>query len=278
MAILENRTRIASSTADFAKAVLVLLRRFFVLVFIGLSLNLLYSSSPKKLSSITLEITGHFVASGLAVYENGLATVDFITEQLSYFKNLRAENVELKLELSRLKQLQNDIELLHAENVALKKLLIVTPDSEYNYITAKLLTVGVNPFSQTALVAAGSKNGVAIDQIVVSSEGLVGRIIEVSDNYAKIMLVTDPNSRIPVIASSSRERGIIAGDITKTKIIYLQDQHLLQEGETLVTSGDGKIFPPSINVARVTKVNQDEVIAQPVVNLYKTDFVRIYID
>lgn len=277
MAIIENRTKTTSHLLEFVRFSIFTIKRFFVLAFIILSFNFLYFAAPQKLSNITLEIAGRFISTGLAVYDGALHKINALTAKFIYFSNLEAENVELKLEISRLKTLLNDAKLIKAENAALKNFLTVIPESNHQYLITRVLSVSLTPYSKTAIIAAGTRHDIAIDQIVTNHQGLIGRVIEVSDNYSKVMLVNDLNSRIPVISLASRERGIIAGNNQQTKMIYLPENHLLQEGEIIITSGDGKIYPYGVAVARVTAINKEgDVLVEPIADLQKTDFVMVH--
>ena len=137
------------------------------------------------------------------------------------------------------------------------------------------MAVSLNPFSKTALLSAGTKNGVEIDQIVTNSEGLVGRVVQVSNNYSKIILVDDINSRIPITTTFSREKGIISGGENGGKILYLPKTHLVQKGEKVITSGYGSIYPYGITVGYIKKVTDEKVLVDLVTDLSKTQFVRI---
>jgi rod shape-determining protein MreC len=192
-----------------------------------------------------------------------------------YFQDLAKKNIELQLEIARLRHLQNNLDSISAENIALKDLLMVAKEEEFEYVTAKLLSVSFNPFSKTALISAGQKYGIEVDQIVVNAQGLVGKVTEVSSNYAKVMLISDVNSRIPVTASSSREKGILAGSGDKSRMLYLPDNHLMQEDERIITSGHGNIYPAGILVGYVSKITGNEVIINNAADLSKTEFVQI---
>jgi rod shape-determining protein MreC len=285
MAILENRVKHPQYISELVKFSLLLTKRFSFIFLIICSVYLLRHSGgagstqtniSTKLSAVTLELSGNLLAGALAIYDTTFKAVEALREQVHYFRNLEAENISLKLELTRLKSQQNHIESLQAENAYLRKLFNVVEEESYSFTTAKLLSISVHPFSQTAVIGAGSDHGVAVDQVVISNEGLVGRVIEVSDNYARIMLVSDANSRIPVVALSSRERGVMAGNNYNARMLYMQEPDSLKPGEMLVTSGDGKIYPPGIKVGKIIQVSSGDVIVQPAVDLRGAEFVQIY--
>lgn len=274
MALLANRIKRSSKMVEFARFILVTLRRVFVLFFVIASLYL-FLATPKRFSSISLEVVGHVIFGGLLIHENIFKQINLITQNFIYLRDLARENIELQLEVARLRKLQSNIYLIQSENKELKKLLSVVEEEQYNYVSAKLLSVSLNPFSKTALVSAGVRHGVEVDQIVTNSEGLVGRVIQVSNNYSKIILVNDVNSRIPITTVSSKEKGIMSGYGNGSKILYLPKTHLVQKGEKVITSGYGNIYPYGITVGYVKKANAEKVLVKPVVDLSKTEFVSI---
>ncbi len=274
MALLANRIKNPSRIAGLAKFILVTAKRGLILFFTIASLYL-FIATPKRLSSMSLEIVGHVMFSGLLIHENVFKQINLITQNFIYLRDLARENIELQLEVARLRSLQSDIYLIQSENRELKQLLSVIEEEQYSYVSAKLLSVSLNPFSTTALLSAGAKHGVAIDQIVTNSEGLVGRVIQVSNNYSKIILVNDVNSRIPITTTSSKEKGILSGYGNGSKILYLPKNHLVHKGEKVITSGYGNIYPYGITVGYVNKANSENVLVKPIVDLSKTKFVSI---
>ncbi len=275
MAILANRTKNNNSFLEFLKFLLVILRRSVVFLLIIISI-LIFIYSPAKLSSLSLEITGHCASASLAIYETIFDKISIITQKLRYFDDLTYENIKLKLEIARLKQQQTNLESMKSENDGLKQLFHVVGDKDHTYVTAKLLSVSVNPLNRIAILDAGTKHGVEMNQIVTNKDGLIGRIVTVSDNYSKIMLVNDINSRIPVKSSLSREEGILQGAGDYSQITYLQKNHLIQHDEAIITSGSGNIYPSGLVVGFVHKVTGDNVVVRPIADdLSSTEFVTI---
>ncbi|MGX6960835.1 MAG: rod shape-determining protein MreC [Rickettsia endosymbiont of Pentastiridius leporinus] len=274
MAILANRVKNSSNSFELIKIVLNTLKRFFVIFFLGLSLYF-FITTPKKISSLSLEITGSILSSGIVFYENIFSSINSIKQKFIYFQDLEKKNTELQLEVARLRRLQSEVESVRAENLALKDLLIVAEEETFEYVTAKLLSVSFSPFSKTALISAGKKHGIEADQIVINSQGLVGKVIEVSSNYAKVMLINDVNSRIPIKAGSSKEKGILAGNNNNGKILYLPNNHLIQQDEEIITSGHGNIYPSGILIGHVSKVTENDVTVNIAADLSKTEFVQV---
>lgn len=275
MAIITNRIKSTGNKIAITKLLYVAARNLNIALFLAVSTYLLYFTDIQKIPTV-LKATGDITYNGLIVYEKITMLVNHIANKLHNFQNAAAENAQLKIEIAELKRKQNEMQSIAIENLIFKKILSVVNDINYQYVTARLLSVSFNPFGCKATIGAGTNHGIEIDQIVTNGEWLVGRVIEVSDDYATIILINDSDSRIPVVTEISRERGILSGDNKKINMVYLRDDHAVQIGERILTSGDGSVYQPSIPIAKVIDIKQNAVFAQSPVNLNNTDFVNVY--
>jgi rod shape-determining protein MreC len=274
MALVENRIRTKNHFIELARFTLFLFKKFCIIFLICGSSYLLYFPI-KTISKSSLELYGTLLSTGSLIADNLIENVELLYNRLSYFRNLEAENIKLKLQLARMTDLEKTAINVLSENNELRKLLKVTDRAESNYITSRLVGANITPLSSSAVIEAGENNKVKVNDLVTNQEGLVGRIINVSNNYSSVMLLSDPNSRIPVITSSSRERGILANQRNNMLLIYLPEEHKAEVGELVYTSGDGKIYPYGILVGKVYKINNDGVFVKLSANLNNLDFVTI---
>ena len=98
---------------------------------------------------------------------------------------------------------------------------------------------------RSIIAAAGARAGIAKGQAVVAGGGLTGRVQAVGDSSARVLLLTDLNSRVPVMLEESRERAILAGDNSaRPQIQFLRHAAAIRIGERVVTSGRGGVLPP----------------------------------
>ncbi len=276
MAILVNRVKDSHNLwLELMKSFYFLVKRLAAINFIIVSLYLLFFSIPINLSSIPLEFTGYLVTGGVRIYENAFKPIYLVQKKMQYLRDLETENTSLRLEVNQLKTLIDELQSLRTENLELKKLLSFTEDKNYSYVTAKLLMTSFNPFSQTTLIDIGSVQGARVDQIIMNNEGLVGRIVKTSNNYSTVILITDSNSRVPIITYPSKNKGILIGNNASAHIKYLTTEHDIQKDEKVITSGDGKIYPPGIIVGKVSRVTEKEVLVHPISDLSKTSFVIV---
>lgn len=121
-------------------------------------------------------------------------------------------------------------------------------------VTARVVTDSRGPFANARLANAGSDAGVVVGYPVLSERGLVGRIVGVSGNASRVLLLTDVASRTPVMIDRSNARAILTGDGgPNPKLEYLRGRDAVHEGDRILTSGDGGVLPRGLPVGRAVK-------------------------
>jgi rod shape-determining protein MreC len=189
--------------------------------------------------------------------------------------NLRTENERLKRENARLLAWQEAARRLADQNRALQSLLDFKADPQSRYVSARVVGDSGGAFVRSMLLNAGKRDGVAKGQAVVTGDGLVGRIVSAGQWSSRVLLITDINSRVPVVVESARDRAILAGDNTNLpKLVFLPGNSVVKPGDRVVTSGDGGVFPPGLPVGRVASVGDGGIRVQPFVRLDNLEFVR----
>ena len=195
---------------------------------------------------------------------------------LRRFWQLRTENERLREEVQRLERWHEVARKLDSENEALRNLLGYPVDSEVRSITGRVIADHGGAFVRSVLVTAGSENGVVRGQPAVTGEGLAGRVTDVGDRSARVLLITDLNSRIPVMIESTRERALLAGDNTnEPRLIYLRQGASVSPGDRVVTSGHGSTWPAGMPVGVVTANGDRGVLVQPYVDWSRLEFIRL---
>ena len=201
--------------------------------------------------------------------------VDFFIN-LKELVNARNKNVALNKENMRLKSLYIKVLNIKQENVQLKKALRYAELRSTKYLAARLIAYPYQTYSNNVFINVGRNKGVKENDIVSSNSSVVGRIIQVGDNKSRVLLPTDINSRIPVIISGSRAKGILAGNNSNTmKILYLGESSQINIGDMVFTSGDGDYLPPGLLVGVITKINNGNVEIKMVENIKNLDVVNI---
>lgn len=275
MALLANRVKSYNRIYFLLKLIFWACKRFFAVILICASLFLLYFSSA-SIKEALFETTGRILVVSNNIYQTASNYIQSTYRIYSDFQNLKTENEQLKLEIDKLRDIKESYSLLLQENNELRSLMNVVQDIENNStIIAKVIANNSSPFTSLLIINAGYVDGVKESDVVRNKEGLIGRIINVSKNYATIMLINDINSRIPVITEASGEKGVLAKHNDAMKIIYTRDNHEVQVGEKIITSGEGKIYKRGIAIGEVIDVNNEGVFVKPSINMQNIDFVII---
>ena len=161
-----------------------------------------------------------------------------------------------------------------------EKLTLISPTNWQKFCTAWLLTTPLNTGNKMFLVAAGSKEGVRKGQPVVCSDGLVGRIDQVSAHFARVMPLTHQNFRVPVYGRTSHLQGILAGNGSPTLSLRFQKES--GEGvpeEVWLTSSIGGGFPPGLVVGQAPLAEHPQgPQVSPLIPWARLDFVHILLE
>ena len=150
------------------------------------------------------------------------------------------------------------------------------PDRSASFVTARVVADNGGAFVRSVLVAAGSQDGVRKGDAAVTGEGLVGRVAEVGNRSARILLLTDINSRIPVVIERSRDQGILAGDNSDNpRLLYLSHGSQLLAGDRVVTSAAGGALPPGLPIGIVKSVDNGDAAVELFVDWDHVEYLRL---
>lgn len=254
----------------------VLARRIFVVILFVLSFLLILfskinSSVVEEANKAALEATGPI----MQVIEYPSRMVHRIYTYLYDISHLYAENRALRIENKQMMILQNKVRTLEVENQLLGRLLNYVPPAEATFVSAKIIAESGDNFTQMLLVYIGDEP-VKKGQVVLGDESVIGRIDDVSGHYAKVILVTDINSKIPVVIERTRARAVLSGDNTMMpKLVFIRSASEVQEGDVVVTSGVGGMFPAGLPIGFVNSVKNGEITVETMADIDRTEYVRI---
>ena len=217
-----------------------------------------------------------FVAPIMNVMARPAATVADAIDEINELGRLREENAHLRAQNERLLRWQAAGHKLSGENDRLRGLLRFVPEAKVDFVSARVVGDSGGVFVRSIVVVAGARDGVARGQAAMTGDGLIGRVVSVGGRSARILLITDLNSRIPVMFEESRERAILAGDNTAApKISFLRHSARVNTGDRIVTSGHGGVLPPGLPIGIVSNVAGDEIHVRPFAALDRLEFVRV---
>jgi len=168
---------------------------------------------------------------------------------LGHFFGAYQENIKLREENAKLRQWQSAALVLDERLKRYQLLLNAVPDPALASRTARVIGRASRPFLDTMIIDAGKSEGIKPGEAVVDSRGMIGRIFLAGDHTSWVLLLTDLNSRIPVVIQPGNVQAIMAGDNSATPTLDTLAQNAqLKAGDQVVTSGDGGLIPPGLPV------------------------------
>jgi len=206
-----------------------------------------------------------------------LASVRAAVDDIADIVTVYQDNVRLRDENERLRHWQAVALALDAENATLKANLHWIPDPTASYVTARVVADAGGVYARAVLLSLGPNHGIAKGQIALDDRGLVGRVTELGARSARVLLITDINSRIPVTLETSRARAILVGtNGPRPRLMYWPEGVQPAEGEHVVTSAEASAFPAGLPVGTVhySASNAAEVV--PAARLDRLEVVRIF--
>ena len=171
---------------------------------------------------------------------------------------LRNENETLKQKNSELEQQVRELEVIKAENETLKQYgTLAEKYQSFNTIPAYVINRDITNYSKTIVINVGKDDGIKENMTVIADKGLVGNVISVTSNTAKVQTIVDSASATSSITASTRDTMVCKGTIESTttlKATYIAIDSNIIEGDTVESSGLGGIYPKGIHIGRVTKI------------------------
>ncbi len=201
-------------------------------------------------------------------------------------RNLLSENNDLKEKLKNSEVDQSKLNSLNAENELLKKELEFLEEKPLKYVAAKIVTGISDPLSQSVVINRGSKDGITKGLAVVADKGiLVGKVYEVQDDFSKVLLLTDNQSKVAVtIQNLGQTIGLVEGQFGLSfAMTNIPQNQAVAEGDLVVTSGLEGNIPKDLLIAQVESVNQVEseifktAILKPIIPLNNLSYVLVII-
>ncbi|GAC1347858.1 MAG: rod shape-determining protein MreC [Acetobacteraceae bacterium] len=212
-----------------------------------------------------------------ALVAEPLTTARNATEDVQQLWEMRSENRRLRQENENLRRWQAVALALDAENGVLKSNLRWIPDPAPSYVTARVVADAGGVYARAVLLSVGPNHGVTRGQIALDERGLVGRVTELGSRSARVLLLTDINSRIPVTLENSRARAILVGNNgARPRLMYWPEGVMPAEGERVVTSAEANAFPSGLPVGTVRYSAGNVPEVETAARLDRLEVVRIF--
>ncbi len=199
------------------------------------------------------------------------------SELIKENERLSTENFEQRAKILKLKDLED-------ENISLRKLLNSPVRQNSKRLFAEVIDIDPDPYLSRVIVNRGTNYDVYEGMPVITDVGLVGQVMDANYSFSRVLLLTDPNCQIPVVDSRSSVRAICVGSGTHSEIAInnVSRSADIKEGDLLLTSGIGGVYPRGYPVAVVTSVGTAEsqpfaaIKAKPLVDIDKMRYVLMF--
>ena len=197
-------------------------------------------------------------------------------DRISDLWNTGAELQRLRDENERLRQWQSVALALESENQRLKASLNWVPTPASPFITARVVGDAGGVYARAALIALDGNHFVRKGMVALDDRGVVGRITDAGSRSARVLLISDINSRIPVLLERSHSHAIMAGTNGPRPHLMYWTEGAPQQGERVVTSGEGGALPPGLPIGTVTYTAQHVPEVTPDAQLDRLEFLRVF--
>jgi rod shape-determining protein MreC len=192
------------------------------------------------------------------------------------YTRLFEQNQELRRELQQMRAWREAALQLEQENARLLDLNRVQLNPELTFITGIVLADSGSPFRRSVLLNVGARDGILDGWATMDGLGVVGRISGVGERTARVLMLTDSNSRIPVTIQPSGQQALLMGDNSQTPLLeFLEAPEDISPGDRIITSGDGGLFPPGLLVGQVVITSDRRLRARLAADLARLRFLRV---
>ncbi len=224
---------------------------------------------------------GRFAISLVSPFQEAvMGTARFlrgIWEHYFFLISVAEENDRLRRDLREARGRMHQYNETLLMNERLRRMLGLAETMQTQTLAAQVVGKDPSPWFQSVIVDKGRADGVAKGQPVVNPEGIVGIVTDATTRYAKVMLLTDPNSAVDAVVQRNRARGIVNGGAAGQCVFnFVLRKHEVAVGDTVVSSGMDGVFPKGLPVGEVASIVKHEAgIFQDVTLTPYVDFERL---
>jgi rod shape-determining protein MreC len=193
--------------------------------------------------------------------------------------NAYEENIQLRAENETLRHWQAVAQSLKVENEALRGLAGYRPVEAVSYVAAQVIAQSPSAYAGMLMINAGAEQGLISLQPVIDAYGLVGRVVEVGDRTARVLLLSDNASRVPVVTSDSRQHAILTGtgdELMRLTFVVGEPQNI-KLGETVMTTSEGGLIPENVMVGTIFRRDATGLLVKPMRPLAQAEYVRVMV-
>ena len=246
-------SRYVSKNNYAATLIPLILIVFSIIFYFGRFDSSIFLNDIRAKSINSVHVIASIVSSPVSLIKDGFISIydiQNVYEENKKFKEMQLldsasfqEMVSMKLKISQYERLLN-----------------ASSDIKFDFITSRIVGDFSNNFNGTLIINAGKEENVELDMPVSGSSAIVGRISHVSENLSRVLLLSNVNSRIPVIISDEGYDGVLIGQGRENPIVkFVEDIEKISIGDLVTTSGKGGIFPPFQLIGQVVGKKDNEI-------------------
>jgi rod shape-determining protein MreC len=259
--------------ADFVRPVRRIL--IAVLVFVLLAIFLVWRIDSPRVEQFRAALIDRVVPNFDWALLPVTSTVGMIDNFRSYSR-IYEQNQQLRRELQQMRSWREAALQLEQRNAQLLALNQVRVDPQLTHVTGVVLADSGSPFRKSVLLNVGARDGVQDGWAVMDGLGLAGRISGVGQRSARVILLTDSNSRIPIIVQPSGQRALITGDNSDFPLLdFIENTENVRPGDRVISSNDGGVFPAGLLVGEVALGPDRRLRVRLSADYGRLDFLRV---
>jgi rod shape-determining protein MreC len=199
-----------------------------------------------------------------------------MVEDFRSYARIHEQNQELRRELQQMRAWREAALQLEQRNAQLVDLTQVRLDPQLTHVTGVVMADAGSPFRKSVLINVGARDGIVDGWAVMDGLGLAGRIAGVGQRTSRVILLTDSNSRAPVIVQPSGQRAIVSGDNSPAPVLeFLEAPEEIRPGDRVVSAGDGGVFPAGLLVGEVFQGADRRLRVRLAADYERLDFLRV---
>ncbi|HHY82624.1 MAG TPA: rod shape-determining protein MreC [Clostridiales bacterium] len=246
-----------------------------ILLAILLTVLIIITSGQRDNLTAIEGVVGNFIAPVQGFMYRIATSISNFIQYIGERRQLSEQYEYLKDRVAQLEEQQLLMDEVIRENQRLKRLLDFKEENEQFKVSGVRIT-GKNPgnWFNTLTIDAGSNQGITVNMAVVNDQGLIGRVIDVGSNWAKVRTIVDSQSSVSAIIERTRDNGMVKGNNSLTfedglcRMINLPLDSDVVVGDRVITSGLGEIFPKGIYIGEVIEVVDEKR------DMYKTAIIK----
>jgi len=253
-------------------------QRFSLFFLIIISILLIFFDKiDKKPFSVFRSIINDTIYHGALIANAPSKAIKNSNNYIQKHINVYSDYVKLEKENNELKNKALKVDFLELENTQLRKLIEEEPESLSNLLSARVMLDKQSPYLNSFVINIGSNKKLKNGMAVLHGKNFIGRIVDVNFFSSRVLLISDLNSKIPIITEPSANHAILSGHgMNKTTLEYLSENHDIHDGDKVYTSGKEGLFSPGLPIGLVKK-KKDLINVELFSDLSQITFVNINI-